>query len=272
VEEDKKAEVVALAKRYSLASHYTSFVAIEERTEATEGTMVSRVIPLNAFGYGESQPSRTRGEGRGGFGRRGRSDYSRASRGPREYDDRGQFDNYNHRGYGGEGGRYGEREGGRRDDARGSAHTRSDESWSDHRGRGRGGRDRDHREQHGRHFQARPRTLEVSADLVERLVAVKAKGGPYWSLTSSISDILGVQLSKLVDGLIGYAVSDYVSTIWATAIVLACVLAHEDAAHTHSELIAEAKGWLSGETEKHGFDGAEKWIKKANDYLIGILN
>ncbi len=40
-------------------------------------------------------------------------------------------------------------------------------------------------------------------DLVERLVAIKAKNGPYWALTSSISDILGVQLSKLVDGLIG---------------------------------------------------------------------
>ena len=52
-------------------------------------------------------------------------------------------------------------------------------------------------------FLRRQKSLEVSADLVERLVAVKAKNGPYWALTSSISDILGVQLSKLVDGLIG---------------------------------------------------------------------
>ncbi len=69
-----------------------------------------------------------------------------------------------------------------------------------------------------------------------------------------------------------YAVSDYVSTIWATSLVLACVLAHEEAAQKHSDLVAAAQEWLASETERHGFDGTEKWIKKANDYLVAILN
>ena len=62
------------------------------------------------------------------------------------------------------------------------------------------------------------------------------------------------------------------STIWATSLVLACVLAHEEAAQKHSELVASAQEWLASETERHGFDGTEKWIKKANDYLVAILN
>ena len=69
-----------------------------------------------------------------------------------------------------------------------------------------------------------------------------------------------------------YAVSDYVSTIWATSLVVACVLAHEEATQKHSELVAAAREWLASETERHGFDGTEKWIKKANDYLVAILN
>jgi hypothetical protein len=68
-DEEAKREIIDLSLAYSLSSRHTTFVAIEEREEATEGTMVRRTVPLNGLGY--RQPvgggGARGGRGRGGF-------------------------------------------------------------------------------------------------------------------------------------------------------------------------------------------------------------
>jgi hypothetical protein len=68
-DEEVKKEVIDLSLAYSLSSRYTTFVAVEERQEATEGTMQRRTVPLNGFGYRQPAGGARGGRGRGGFGR-----------------------------------------------------------------------------------------------------------------------------------------------------------------------------------------------------------
>jgi hypothetical protein len=67
-DDEAKREIIDLSLAYSLSSRHTTFVAIEERQEATEGTMVRRTVPLNGLGYRQPIGGGARGgRGRGGF-------------------------------------------------------------------------------------------------------------------------------------------------------------------------------------------------------------
>ncbi|KAL6075459.1 von Willebrand factor A domain-containing protein 5A [Balamuthia mandrillaris] len=282
-----KKEIIELGMRYGLSSRFTTFVGVErqqppaaEEETTTPATVVEKIVPLNGPAFTEARryhDSRARA-GRSGGGRGGRGGYGGgrgSGRDSRRFDDRGastpgneqqynrDTDSYRGRGGGGRGGSgRGGRGGGRDFGRRGGGYSSS--SWDQGR-RGTRGEEAA--------SPPPPKELKVSAATVEALIALKPQQDvPYWKLASPLAAAFGLSITDLTDGLIGLPLSDFVSNIWATALVLAATrtLSEEEKAKW-AQVTEPAEQWLSAEAEKNVLHDLNHWLTKANAFLTKRL-
>lgn len=244
-DEEAKREIIELSLAYSLSSRHTTFVAIEEREEATEGTMVRRTVPLNGLGYrqpvggGGARGGRGRGGFRGGAPRDSdRPFYGHDQRGG-ERGERPQYHSRDQRDGGGDSwsrggagaGAYG---GGRRGPAPAAAPPR--------------------------------KRLEITEELTDQLVALKGGDKDYWLLNSALAKLVDKNLTQIIDALVGVPIVDYISNVWATSLVVT-VLSHSGQTEKHAEVLKRAEAWLEEETRKYFLDSKDKWLTKAKAFL-----
>lgn len=248
-DDEAKREIIDLSLAYSLSSRHTTFVAIEERQEATEGTMVRRTVPLNGLGYRQPIGGGARGgRGRGGF--RGgaprdsdRSFYGHDQRGG----ERGERPQYHSRD---------QRDGG------GDSWSRGGAGAGAYGGGGGGGGRR------GPAPAAAPprKRLEITEELTDQLVALKGGDKDYWLLNSALAKLVDKNLTQIIDALVGVPIVDYISNVWATSLVIT-VLSHSGQKEKHAEVLKRAEAWLEEETKKYFLDSKDKWLAKAKAFL-----
>ncbi|KAL6046730.1 von Willebrand factor A domain containing 5B1, variant 2 [Balamuthia mandrillaris] len=294
-----KDEIISLSTRHQLLSRHTSFVAVEERAEATSGTLVRRVVPLTPAAHGGDSSSRRR---RSRDRERDRCRRSRSrSRSPAKKRRRSSSSADSHSGFG-HGGRGGGRgrggrplgRGGRggRGGGRGGSAGVEQYQYSQHSPiRCAGGFENFHmineqaREEHYTEISFSPATSSPSPSpspsseqhhqLLSRLVTLQRANGSY-ALTQDLVSILrsassSLTLQKLQTSIPSAPPSSPPQTeeeellrAWATALALAFLEVKLGALHMDWSMMAQkSKRWLA---KVPGVD-SKAWLSAATKLL-----
>jgi len=99
---------------------------------------------------------------------------------------------------------------------------------------------------------------------------LKKKDQNYWVLTSPLADVFGVELTRLIDeGLMGIPLSDYASSMWATALVIVAIVSCTDSTEFEEER-ALAEDWLQKEADYHMIEDKTGWLRRAKHFLARV--